>query len=316
MSERGASFCVKSVLNTAAMVAHNTRSWSEEYPAPSYLLDGEHSRGHWRSYAAEDPAEVIGAKWKLASGRAKASREFSPAWDGVLNLDHPTGDHAIDRVRYDRQIARFVRGYEQFTGQRVLAVDVHLDEGRLEGGQPIYNAHAHVVIDRTDRRGRVIRLDREKLRHIQDLAAEATGLARGEDVRRTKRRHIDHREYRGLARAGGALSREDRAAARAAELYAELRGVLKASGKATQADYHAAKVKRHDVDWLEERCRAELQALGLDRAGRPLRALRTGEQMLLEALKKAERSPAPEPPPQPARAPLGVRRRRSRGMER
>jgi len=279
MSERGASIHFKPVLNTAAMVAHNTRSWSEEHPAPSYLLDGEHSRGHWRSYAAEDPAEVIGAKWKLASGRAKASREFSPAWDGVLNLDHPTGDHAADRVRYDRQIARFVRGYEQLTGQRVLAVDVHLDEGRLEGTRPVYNAHAHILVDRTDRHGRAILLNRSQLRRIQDLAAEATGLARGNDVRRTKRRHIDHREYRGLARAGGALSREDRAAAQAAALYGELRGILKASGKATQEDYHAARVHRRDADWLEERCRVQLQALGLDRAGRPLRALRTGEQI-------------------------------------
>jgi hypothetical protein len=208
---RGASFHLKPVRSPAAAEAHNTRTWSAEHQAPRYILPEAHRLGAWREIAAGDVQDIFHQKMRLASGKARSMREYSPLWEGVLNLDHPTGDAAADRERYAHQVRRFAEGYEAITGHRVIAADIHLDEGRIDPlrGQPLYNAHAHVVVDRTDDRGRPIRLTPAQLRQVQDLAAEATGLERGEDARETRRRHVDHSTYRALARQGAVRSLSD-----------------------------------------------------------------------------------------------------------
>ena len=97
-------------------------------------------------------------------------------------------------------------------GERVVACVIHGDEGHVASdGIARRNVHAHVVVDRTDRRGRVVNsipdrkggtrrttiTDRKAQgRRVLDMTARITDLARGKDVRETKRRHIDHHSYR------------------------------------------------------------------------------------------------------------------------
>lgn len=204
---RGASIHLRAMGSPGAAMIHNLRLWSDEHPEPAYLLPQEHRLGHWVEVDG-DVAEAIGAKAHLISHQARARQGYSQIWEGVLNLAHPTG--LGDRERNGAQIRAFVAGYERITGHRVVQAVVHLDEGRIEAGQPIYNAHAHILIDRTDARGRIIPLSRTQLRQVQDLAAEVTGLERGEDARQTRRRHLPHQAWRGLAQAGVARATEDR----------------------------------------------------------------------------------------------------------
>ena len=268
---RGASFHLKAVRAPAAARIHNTRDWTDEHPAPAYMLPDEVVEGYWRELAVGDPETAQAEKLAMASGKARAMAtrgQFSPVWEGVLNLPHPVGDGS-DRATMGAMVRAFVDGYERITGHRVLTADVHLDEGRMEpDGATILNPHAHIVVDRTDGRGRPIRLNKDQLRKVQDLAATATGLDRGEDATVTRRRHLPHQAYRGLAKAGRVQSREDAEEAQelaeeartTAELYGELRGLLKASGRATQADYQTAKAKREDRAWIAQ------QIAGLERA--------------------------------------------------
>lgn len=273
---RGASFHLKPVRSPAAAGAHNSRAWTDEHPAPAYLLPDEHSFGYWRELARADPESVHAEKLAMASGKARAMAaqgDYSPLWEGVLNLPHPVGDDS-DRATMGAMARAFVDGYERITGHRVIAADVHLDEGRIEAdGATILNPHAHVVVDRTDARGRPIRLTKEQLRKVQDLAAATTGLDRGEDAAVTRRRHLPHQVYRGLAKAGRVQSREDAEEAQeiaeeartTAELYGELRGLLKATGVATQAAYQTAKAKREDRAWIVRQIAALEQALQVQR---------------------------------------------------
>ncbi|MDA8349800.1 MAG: hypothetical protein M0038_13535, partial [Pseudomonadota bacterium] len=99
-----------------------------------------------------------------------------------------------------------------------VACVIHRDEGHVASdGVARRNVHAHVVVDRTDRRGRVVNSipdgkggtrrttitdRREQGRRVQTMTARVTGLARGADARDSKRRHIDHHSYRALARQG------------------------------------------------------------------------------------------------------------------
>ena len=190
---RGASFHLKPVLDPEGCVAHNTRTWSEDHPQPTYLIGGDYGA----VIKAGDVVQVHADKMAMATGQAKAIRRYSPVWEGVLNLDETQSAATLVD-----QVGAFAEGYQRLTGHRVLQAHIHLDEGRIEDGRKKINAHAHIVVDRTNARGRPIRIDRVRLRQVQDLAAKTTGLARGDDARTTRRRHLSHQTYRALAQKG------------------------------------------------------------------------------------------------------------------
>lgn len=305
---RGASFHMQAITNPVASEIHNTRTWTLEHPAPKYLLPdgkqqviGDLGEGYKRVIATADPRVVRAEKMILATGKARSMPDYSPTHEGVLNLPHPNAE--MRAGGYERMVRAFVEGYEQITaktskgkpreGHKVLTVDIHLDEGRVdESGRVRWNAHAHIVVDRTDAAGRPIRMTAQQLRQVQDLAAQVTGMQRGKDARETRRKHLNHGAYRGLAQAGLLQSQEDlemaqqqaaedlqevrrrarqegiqegqkaNAAARErSEDYGVVRGLLKASGRATQQDYMEAKdrLDRGDRKWLQARA-AELEA--------------------------------------------------------
>ena len=225
--------------------------------------------------------KALDHKMHLASRQAKATKDYSPLWEGVINLPEPSPDvtpaHQIQIVR------QWCKDYEAMTGHKVLRADVHLDEGYIDAdGKPHFNAHAHVMCDRTDEKGRVKKLTSTVLREVQNMTAEVTTLQRGIDSRKTGRKHIGHQHFRfdaeknrldvekpkaDLARlqkkskewSDADLSKikdlqakldgepARQAAALAAqklqldEQYRQDRAALKASGEAKQADYQALK---------------------------------------------------------------------------
>ena len=186
--------------------AHNRRAVN-----PQYLLP-EKDREPNLVVRDGDVAQAYAQKMALASGRAKATPGYSPLREGVMNM----ADAAPEVLRDQAQT--WTKEYEHITGERVVACVIHRDEGRIGADGTVHrNVHAHVVVDRTDERGRVVNsipdgkggtrrttiTDRKAQgRRVQDMTARVTGLARGEDARESKRRHIEHRSYRALARQG------------------------------------------------------------------------------------------------------------------
>ena len=278
---RGSSVHFKRISSALHAVSHASREVPPEYLLPADVSMGTH-------VVIDDHGQVQKAldhKMHLASRQAKATKDYSPLWEGVINLPSPSPDvtpaHQIQIVR------QWCKDYEAMTGHKVLRADVHLDEGYIDAdGKPHFNAHAHVMCDRTDEKGRVKKLTSTVLREVQNMTAEVTTLQRGIDSRKTGRKHIGHQHFRfdaeknrldvekpkaDLARlqkkskewSDADLSKikdlqakldgepARQAAALAAqklqldEQYRQDRAALKASGEAKQADYQALK-KAHD----------------------------------------------------------------------
>ena len=205
-TSRGSSVHFKPLRSPMLCEAHNRRAVNPQYLLPEkdcepnlVVRDG-------------DVAQAYAQKMALASGRARATPKYSPLKEGIANLadEVPEVLHA--------KMARWCQEYEAITGERVVACVIHRDEGHIASDGTVQrNVHAHVVVDRTDRRGRVVNsvpdgkggtrrttiTDRKAQgRLVQTMTARVTGLARGVDARESKRRHIDHHSYRALARQG------------------------------------------------------------------------------------------------------------------
>ena len=242
-------------------IAHNTR----EVP-PRDLLPREHHLGNV-SIVYGDVAATHREKMALASPKARSTKGYSPLQEGVLNLPDPPADHPCAQVDdwkrdMERRVREFCAQYQQVSGHRVLRADIHLDEGHIrEDGSVGYNVHCHVCVDKTDERGRVVRLERRERgadgneqvvgdrrargQKLQDLAAEITGLERGE--KDSRRKHIDSHAYRALARQGRILSRDERGR-QAAKLRQQ-------DGNAKRAEQHAEQAARE-----RDEARKELSA--------------------------------------------------------
>ena len=278
---RGSSVHFKRIASAIHAVSHASREVPPEYLLPSEVSMGTH-------VVIDDQGQVQKAldhKMHLASRQAKATKDYSPLWEGVINLPEPSLDvtpaHQIQIVR------QWCKAYEAMTGHKVLRADVHLDEGYIDAtGHAQYNAHAHVMCDRTDDKGKVKKLTSTVLREVQNMTAEVTTLQRGLPAKQTQRRHVGHHHFRfdaeknrlDLEKPKADLARlqkkskewsdadlakikdlQDKldgeparqAAALAAqklqldEQYRLDREALKASGEAKQADYQALK-KAHD----------------------------------------------------------------------
>ena len=274
---RGSSVHFKRISSALHAVSHASREVPPEYLLPADVSMGTH-------VVIDDHGQVQKAldhKMHLASRQAKATKDYSPLWEGVINLPEPSPDvtpaHQIQIVR------QWCKDYEAMTGHKVLRADVHLDEGYIDAdGKPHFNAHAHVMCDRTDEKGRVKKLTSTVLREVQNMTAEVTTLQRGIDSRKTGRKHIGHQHFRfdaeknrldvekpkadlarlqkkskewsdaDLAKIKDLQAKLDgeparQAAALAAqklqldEQYRQDRAALKASGEAKQADYQALK---------------------------------------------------------------------------
>ena len=187
---RGSSVHFKRISSALHAVSHASREVPPEYLLPADVSMGTH-------VVIDDHGQVQKAldhKMHLASRQAKATKGYSPLWEGVINLPDPADATPQQQIEI---VKKWCAAYEKMTGHKVLRADVHLDEGYIDAdGQPHFNAHAHVMCDRTDEKGKVKKLTSTVLREVQSMTAEVTTLQRGIDSRKTGRKHIGHQNFR------------------------------------------------------------------------------------------------------------------------
>ena len=182
------------VKNATTSILHSER---DEETEPAYLLPKEFRLGN-----AVVPGSMsniaIGLEFAKAkesmTGQAKA-RGSSPFWEGVIVLD------GTDLKAQTAALQSWKKEYEKLTGQCVLHMAIHRDEGFVNSeGKPEYNIHAHVIVNRMNDKGRVIKLERKGLSEVQDMTAKVLGMERGETLEDRKgmrgRKHMNHREFR------------------------------------------------------------------------------------------------------------------------
>ena len=117
---RGSSVHFKRISSALHAVSHASREVPPEYLLPADVSMGTH-------VVIDDQGQVQKAldhKMHLASRQAKATKDYSPLWEGVINLPSPSPDvtpeHQVEIVR------RWCKQYEAMTGHKVLRADVHL----------------------------------------------------------------------------------------------------------------------------------------------------------------------------------------------
>jgi len=200
--QRGSSVNFQPVKSAGHAVSHASREVQ-----PQYLLPPDKTMG--TIVLLDDKgtvASTLEAKMALASRQAKRQGDYTPLWEGVINLrsPEPGEDATLYKNECSTAISNWCAEYEKTTGHKVLRADIHLDEGRLdkETDEVIFNAHAHVICDKTNDLGRVIKLNAPALRKVQDFTANITQLERGESSFKTGRKHIGHQQYKALAEKG------------------------------------------------------------------------------------------------------------------
>ncbi len=252
-----ASVNFQKITSTLHAIGHASR----EQP-PSYLIGGLGS--HVIKDDCGEVHKVDKHKRSIASRQAKASPDYSPLWEGVLNLpDKAHGEDASAYVeRCKKIVLRWSDEYQKLTGHTVLRSDLHLDEGhKNEAGEVVLNAHAHIMADRTNEAGRVLKIDRAGMRKVQDMTAQVSQLERGRDARQTRLKHINSHQYKALAEDKRLESQQElkqaveqarkegyqqgyRDALAAAEAaYKQERERLKATREATQQQYQQLKAE-------------------------------------------------------------------------
>ena len=271
---RKSSVHFEQVADASVSIAHSTRTEQKE---PAYLLPKEHRLENvivpGLMSNIDLGLEFTRAKDRM-TGQAKA-RGSSPFWEGVVVLD------GTDFKAHTAALQSWKKEYEKATGQRVLHMAIHGDEGFVNSeGKPEHNIHAHVVVNRLNDEGRIIKLGRAQLSEVQDLTAESLGMQRGETLRERNgmrgRKHLNHREFKAQANEkrldtehnvsaiqklktdvskaqADAVSKDEEIARLKAQIEADYKAslaALVASKTASQADYQALK-KAHSQELAE-----------------------------------------------------------------
>jgi len=145
-TSRGSSVHFRPLRSLMLCEAHNRRAVN-----PKYLLPPEH-RLENIVVTEGNVAQVYAQKMALASGRARATNEYSPLKEGVVNL---ANDEPSEKL--SERMERWCAEYERLTGERVVVCIVHRDEGHIGADGTVHrNVHGHIVVDRTNERGRVV----------------------------------------------------------------------------------------------------------------------------------------------------------------
>lgn len=202
--------------NIAFEASHAFRT---ELSEPSYLLPEEVRLGNFSvkgSLTEKELVERFSVSLGKLSGAAKA-RNLCPFWHGVMVLDKKREDESTEdyKNRIEKSLLNWRKEFELKTETKVLSINVHLDEGHFHADHemPVYNAHAHVFVDRviTEKvvlwgkereRNRLYSPGRKEMSEIQDLTAEAMSMTRGESLTdrngKRGRKHIKSGDYRNL----------------------------------------------------------------------------------------------------------------------
>lgn len=204
MTQRGASIHFQPVKDLAFSLSHAFR----EGKPPSYVFKGAAAKAGVHAPVLELGHTEIKRRHthRVSQGRG-ASKHSAVYWEGVLNLPAFTPP-IIDGAPCQKYTAEYLR----LTNDRLKTVSqlletkyglyamfcvTHLDEGHIDKktGLPVYNPHAHILVDRRGRdvtNTQLTRLLRADLKNLQTDVALLMGMPRG----KSGGRRISASEYR------------------------------------------------------------------------------------------------------------------------
>lgn len=152
------------------------------------------------------------------------------------------------------QATAIARKVEEQTGVVCLGIWIHRDEGharsRFHPDEPYQcNNHIHMLWDcQNPNTGKAIPIKKQDLRDMQDIAAKALGMSRGNPAELTKKQHIDSGTYKvqQLEKEIKQLKKEKTG------LVAKIQDAWKWKGRAKQAEADLeAEKKAHKEDVAE-----------------------------------------------------------------
>ena len=256
---RKASINFQQVHNISFAISHSERTGLSE---PSYLLPEEFRLGNYIVAGSESEKDLKLIYNELQSNMTRQAKALkaSPLWEGVINLpemhDGSRRDSYIEEQ--EEKLLLWSKAFEQQTGMMVLHMSIHLDEGYLDKDKnPVYNTHAHVIVNRMDASNKIIRLSRLQMSQVQDQVARSMGMERGETLAqrdgRRGRKHLGAQEFRqqfnsarlkneAIAAPNSIPNLQEHRKRTRREQYIEMRGFLKGTGQATQTDYSVLKI--------------------------------------------------------------------------
>lgn len=182
-----------------------------------YFPDITHTNQHWRSDAERYRGKTLNDIFLNQQEIYKAKIGRKPMLEDRKRLDKKTGKmktiagwspirEMVVIIKPNTQLEDFDKVREWFSrnGVGVISIDLHFDEGHIdkETEERKINNHAHVVLDWIDYgTGKTAKLDKEKMRELQTVLADALGMERGEIKDLTNAEHLDQAEYRARAQA-------------------------------------------------------------------------------------------------------------------
>ena len=117
----------------------------------------------------------------------KGPTKASPIRESILRL--PSNERSTLSI-----VLSFIKIIQEKYGWRAIRYYIHRDEYYDDPDRQITypNCHVHIVWDSYDwMKHQSIRLSKKEYREMQDIAAQVTGMPRGEDARLTKKKHLD-----------------------------------------------------------------------------------------------------------------------------
>lgn len=124
----------------------------------------------------------IRRRYKETTGQ-RMQKKATPIREGVLVIGEKTTME---------QVKDFCRECQKRWGIKPLHISIHRDEGYPKATNRM-NLHAHIVWNWTDEKGKAIRLNREDMSLMQDLASACLHLERGKS---STKQHLSALEYK------------------------------------------------------------------------------------------------------------------------
>ena len=286
----------------AAAVKHMLRTGKTE---PHYLLSPE-MRLPNRTVMDNTAALLEVHRQKMTTAKPNwIARGYSPVAEGVVVLTEPqdgeSHEQYLDRMSH-LLLEEWKPCYEAMMGHKVYGIAIHCDEGEMsEDGKTLLtrNWHAHVLYDKTDERGKTLRVgDKEGMRKIQDMTArifegidatERRERARKASEERGWARGLDHRKFRSAMRTAKAEISRQHARAETAERRAAAAEIERDEAEqfiGEVADRYGVRLTGdRDVDYRA--LRSALKASGVA-TQQDYMALRAAHEALRERAAKAE----------------------------
>lgn len=175
--------------------AHNQRRQKDS----QNLLHKDRSflnRMDWGDMTIRDRENMVRERHKKMTGK-KMRKDATPIREGVLNITPGTRISDLkkltERLEKEKGIKAFQWYIHRDEGRVAKEVDVKMGDAK-EVGEFICNEHAHIIFDWTDdNTGKMLRLNKQDMRDIQDITAEELGMKRGKS---SDLRHLNVVDYK------------------------------------------------------------------------------------------------------------------------